>query len=1019
MTGESHDVGARLRELVIAGELAPLRAYLDGLTGADLRAARTWVAGTHDVDEYPYPDELGDYEYVESSDGTRGARVDVGRPARERAMHRARCLTRGRLLGPVAAVQAVSTGWGGSSPAGDDEVVAAFVDHDEAWVTAFARAADAVSPSARNAGLVTWLLRKVVEAHGLPVPTGRLFHEAWIKQVQSQVEPPQWSDRRPDLDPLRADPLLPDVVYLLLASGEVGVWPGFARVLPTLVDEGVIDRDRTLAVALEQLTAGQKPSSQKALAGVLTALGLRAEEVPGGLDYLMGVLTSCHGYAAGVILRLALDLVASDPDAVALARALAPRREKGLRRTLLTALSPAALGDRVSREGLVEAIDVLASGDEDVADVARYDKARAALGVAARSTGSAQQAAPRLGLWNLTPPTLAELPRVRHIATIRDVVKPLMRTDDKSWEQAQAVEMALDALARGDLTTSDLAGIAHELVAEGRLSPARSASLFEALFLGGAMQLVWPAAMHTADLAASGARVVPGLDRLLAMLSSYGAEPPPPVLVPTHVARISRGTSKAALEARRLLELVDATPDGSPPARIDLGLWDESTEHPPQATHYQPKRNLDSVARRLAATQGQDAYVADPRGRIRQSLMLEELVALIPEHGVDEVRARGSVGLVHRTWPMAQAVAVWAAGLLDTTSYWRMAEDAESVADKSDEWKGQRDAHLDWRAVEGVREDPPVMPWGWRESDWQLEFLHACEVLLLGERGGTPLSTPDRVDGALSLDALLERLARARTVGPIDLRLALARLRPTTPGDAARVPGHARTEPALTVRTGDHDLDASELVRSWLAGGGLQCTVGLNDDGHPVVRATSPWSWNSLPVLARREVPDLPPIRHDDIWRLPARPDVWLRGGFHSSTSPESLADVGGRLGADGWRRLFEHLAEVPPDYTALDFAALVRLQRQGRLDPAVATATAVAEWDGGRTDLLGDVVGWEHVFLRGALRGMWPVAVAVVEAGLARPERPGGIDALRDVLRRYAHHVPGDTVPAWLERNA
>ena len=79
-----------------------------------------------------------------------------------------------------------------------------------------------------------------------------------------------------------------------------------------------------------------------------------------------------------------------------------------------------------------------------------------------------------------------------------------------------------------------------------------------------------------------------------------------------------------------------------------------------------------------------------------------------------------------------------------------------------------------------------------------------------------------------------------------------------------------------------------------------------------------------------------------------------------------------------------------------------------------VAAATATAEWDAG-SSVIGDGVGWEHAFLRGALRGLWPVAVAVVEAGLARDERPAECDALQAVMRRYARHVPPGAVPTWL----
>lgn len=994
-----HEEGARLRALVVAGDLAALRAHVDELAGDDLKAARSWVAGTHDVDQYPVPSELGDPR-------------DRDHYARIQRMRLARLTTWGRLGAPVAAAKIVAAE--STYLTGDQllELVPAFTERSREWAQAFATATDAVQPSARGAGMAYVLLRAVVVAHRLPVPTGRNFHRAWIREVSHDADPPAWvTHSSPSLEPLLADPLLPDVVYHQLASGEVGSWTGFGAALHTLAQQELIDRDRTLAVALEQLTAGQRPASQKALASVLAALDLRAEEVPGGLVYLLSVLSSCHSSAAGVVLGLAIDLVSSDAEAIELARVMGPRSEKALRRRLLAALSPTGLGRRVSPEALLEAIDVLADGDDDVADRERYDKARAALGVAPAPEPAAAAPAP-LGLWDLTPLRLEEQPPDHSGLPIRDIVKQHMRARDKSWEASQATERVLDALARGDLTTAGLVGIAHELIAEGRLSPVRSAVLFESLFLGGAMRLVWPAALATAGLAATG-RPRPGLDRLLGLLSSYAAEPPRPVRLPSRLVEIASGSTKAALEAARLVRLVDAPTDGVEPVEVDLALWDETTERPPQGLAFPPKRDLDSVGRRVAAGWGHHSHQPDTRHRVQRCLALEEIVDLLPEHGVDVVRARLVEDVPHPYWPVAEAVALWASGRLDLTTYWRMVEVVDTVSGKSHEWRVHHDAFHRWSASDGLRSDPPVMPAWWSDDDQFLEFLHACEVLLCGERGGQVLSTPDRVDGTLGFDALLDRLSRARKVGPIDLRLALARLRPTSPENAARVPSTVHTDPALTTASGDHEMNAADLVRAWVGAGGLRCRPGPDAYGLRTFRVESPWSWDSLPALSRRPVPDLPHFRHIDIWRLPGRPDVWLRNGLRVTSSRETLAEVGGTLGVPGWRTVLAALATTPPDYTAVDFASLVRLMRQGRLDPAVAAATATAEWDAGST-VIGDGVGWEHAFLRGALRGLWPVAVAVVEAGLARDERPAEVEALQAVLRRYARHVPPGAVPTW-----
>ena len=546
MTGESHDVGARLRALVIDGDLTVLRAHLDTLEGDDLKAARRWVAATHDVDGYPGPAELGDP-------------ADPDRYVRVQRVRLARLVAWGRVGAPAATAKAVAA----EGTFLTAEQVLELVPSSSSGpgrARVFAAAVDAVPPTARGAGMAYVLLRAVVVAHRLPVPTGRNFHGAWIRELRGHADPPTWAtDRAPSLDPLLADPLLPDVVYHQLASGEVGTWTGFGDVLPALVDKALIDRERTVAVALEQLTAGQRPSSQKVLAGVLTALDLRAEGVPGGLDYLLSVLSSCHGSATAPVLGLAIDLVLTGGDAVELARVIAPRAQKGVRRTLLRALAPGALGTRIDHAALLEAVDVLADGDDDATEQARYAKARAALGVVV-APETAVNAPASLGLWELEPTFLASRPYVPAGLTVRDIAKQLMRARNKGREQYQATEIVLDALARDTLTTWDLVGVAHELDAEGRLSPARSASFFEALFLGGAIRLAWPAAVRTAALAATG-RPRPGLDRLLAMLCSYAAEPPRPVRLPSQVMRLAGGTTKAALEADRLVRLVGAETD--------------------------------------------------------------------------------------------------------------------------------------------------------------------------------------------------------------------------------------------------------------------------------------------------------------------------------------------------------------------------------------------------------------------------------------------------------------------------
>ncbi|MDT0187620.1 hypothetical protein Q9S36_46285 [Microbacterium sp. ARD31] len=1016
MTGESHDVGARLRELVLAGDLETLRSYVDGLAGDDLAVARRWVASKHDVDRHPGPPELGDW-------------MHEGTYERYVAMRRARLVSHARLGAPAAAVKAVAAELSFWDNHDQPELVAAFVEKDARWIESFASAADAVRPSAQGASTVLMLLDAVVRAHGLPAPAGALFHEGWIRQLQGQVEPSRWTDREPTLEHLLADPLLPDVVYLQLASGEVGAWPAFGQVLPTLVEKGLIDRDRTLAIALEQLTAGQKPSSQNALVGVLSALGLRADEVPGGLDLLLSILSSCHASAVAPVLALAIESVRTGEDAVELARVVAPRAQKGVRRTLLKALAPDAVGTRVDHAGLLEAVEVLAEADDDLTDRERYDKARAALGGTA---GAAPEAPDALGLWDLElPPAAAptgwQNPWRR---PLRDRLWQALRTG--SSRDDSLTDDVLVALARGTLTAAEMRVTAHELAAEGALSPVHTVALLEPLFLAGAMQATWAVAVEVADLCAAPPRPASGLDRLLAFLATYAVEVPRPHDLPAHLLRLADGRSKSAQEAGRLATLLGSSREPGAAVPAALGSWTEQTERVPWGLAYPPTRDLGTIGPRIAATPFEPHQVPGAvRRRVLTSLLLDELVALVVEHGAAAVRdvfAGWSESRVSGAFP--EAVALWARGELTTASYWTLARATASVDDLLPGWLEEMDpmeAHtksFQWTVRDGLASAEPVMPkwWSdqWRGAQSWLEFLHTCEALLVAERGGRVVSTTDVSDGSLGLDHLWERLAAAESVGPLDLRLALGRLRP---GDLRSVPEaavEALVDPALSSPDGSRQDRAVDVVQRWVDGGGLRLTPKRTNVPHQwAYDAACPVPWSSCEALAGAPLDDGPPrARADDAYTLPGRPDLWLRQGFHGHDADDSLADVGGPIGVHGWSVVLDHLFTPSPTvHHDPDFVSLVRLQDQGRLDPAVAVRAASARWDAAPPDAADGALGWERAMLRGALRGLWPVAVAIVEAGLARDERPADLDPLVAVLRRRMHEVPPEHVPDFLEQ--
>jgi hypothetical protein len=211
-------------------------------------------------------------------------------------------------------------------------------------------------------------------------------------------------------------------------------------------------------------------------------------------------------------------------------------------------------------------------------------------------------------------------------------------------------------------------------------------------------------------------------------------------------------------------------------------------------------------------------------------------------------------------------------------------------------------------------------------------------------------------------------------------------------------------------------VSASGTIRRWLAEGGLQLTSRRGPEpGTWLYDATAPVSWDGCAALTGTpDLSDSPGQQMwEDAWFTPGRPDLPLRHGFSALARDLSAADVGGTISPVGWDSILVGLGTRAASYYAPDFATLVRLQDQGRLHPVPAAVAAGACWASGLPVVSGQALGWERSILRGALRGLWPVAVVVVGAGLQRAERPTELVALVEVLTRHVHEVPDPTLPA------
>ncbi|MDR7255491.1 hypothetical protein J2X46_004498 [Nocardioides sp. BE266] len=996
MSGDAREqVEERMRELLLGGDLEALASYVDGLDAAASKVARAWATRARRADTWnAHRRSIYDSGLEQDEMYRRADVMDVGH-----------VLLIGHFEAPAAAVKSISR----FRLAGRIDPYLAYLRgrlerRGDEWARAFCVAADTLSPGAQGAWVVARFVAHFVAAHDLPVPTGALFHSSAFTAVFG-------SDPETSLTSLvRVHPLLPEVVTAHLASGQAYRHPGLPATIATLVDEGWLDRDRVVAEALQQLTAGHRVGSQRVLVGTLERLGLTAGEVTGGIPFLLGALSAADRSVAKVLLPLAIELVVTPDDLEDLVRVVAGRPEKGLRQTLAKALAPRHLGQRLDTAALVAAIDQLADQETDQGMRAAYEKARLRLGAAPQQAEPVEVTA--LGLWDLEPALMDEEASTHHM---REFSWRALRSGAEKPD-GDFHDRLLDLLGRGRMTELDLLARAYELAAEDMLSATRAADLFEALFVGGAMRRTWTVALRVADLCAGPPRPAAGLDKLLRVLATYAVEVPEPSLLPRQLLALMRGSSKAALEARHLAEVLGSPSDRPAPEPVHLGLWREVTEPLPWRLAYSPTRDLKTLARRLDGGFGEISTV----GRTTlESIAFDDTLGLIAEHGAEMVRRELATPYRH-SGPVPQALQLWAAGLLTTETYWRIATTAVPVSEVRETWReelGAREAsHQEyrWTVIDGVSMDPPVMPDWWHSSPRQrIQFLHACEAVLVREHGGLLLSTPDVSDGSLGLTTLLDRLQRASLVGPIDLRLALGRLRPTTPQDAGRVAPGPTTDPALTTPRGDRSVVADEVVRRWLGEGGLRLVA--KERPHPgywSFDALAPVPWRSCEALVGGTVLDGPShFRGDDVWLLPGRPELASINPHH----PVNVADVGGDLDVTVWDGILGWLGTHTMNMTDWSYTQLTHLQNQGRLDPSTAVAAATMLWDGAQPHVLRDVLSWERALLRGSMRGLWPVAVAIVEAGLARRERPVGLDALIAVLRRWAHEVPADQVPAWL----
>ena len=197
----------QLTDLIVGGDVTGVDKVLRSLDGADRAGVKRWFEGSR--------------KWFRELVRRAGPEPDSSRSASAQAWCEGMCAV--SLLGAVTAAGRVPWRdyWSYRQWPGEDEFIDQLRDADRDWVAAFADAASRarLGGNARNTNAtLSRVLRAVVVHHELPCPSGTTFLREWLAGLPE----------RPLLDDLRADPLMPQLLYLYLASANVGghqAWP--------------------------------------------------------------------------------------------------------------------------------------------------------------------------------------------------------------------------------------------------------------------------------------------------------------------------------------------------------------------------------------------------------------------------------------------------------------------------------------------------------------------------------------------------------------------------------------------------------------------------------------------------------------------------------------------------------------------------------------------------------------------------------------------------------------------------
>jgi hypothetical protein len=972
-----------------------------------------------------------------------------------------------KLLPPVAASRLVPWPdlWASWSWSGEAIFVQELWDADPAWVAPFVEATSKLKFRgwrANGLGTLTRVLRVVVLHHHLPCPSGQAYLENWLSGTPGETIAECLTD----------NPLMPDLLLYFMALGDSGSYPSLPEDIATLVATGQLDRALILNQVLTLLTTSQRPSSQRVLTRITEQLELAPEEIPGGLNYLLGVLATGHGNAIGFLFPHAIALLAEPSELNELATLIAARPEQKPKQVLLRALPE--LSDRLGSEAAIQAAELIGATD-DTALAERANKMIARLG----GTVAAAAAPTATGLWDLAP--LA--PTTRHQLT--DWEKSDWLTVFDAWAQfgvvsdaafADAIDRTLIEMAQGRFTGADMVDAATRLQDDSHLAINQIARAFTEIFLAGGLRQGWPVALNEiAELCCAGSSRPPTLANLLRTLNSFAAEVPPQTLPPNlRGLAAAEGKTKMQLEARALgaqlaglpvddyLATLHAEPPAPPkPRPTPRGLWQVTVEVPPLPGEVRVAKPLVPLAELAEALSGDFNYSSQDDSdcwvlrtgyqRIRSDgnltkpdQLLAATVAAIHRHGPHVTRK--ALADINRLLPsqwqgfpeprlirplsIVLAIDLWTAQQLCVRNLGEVAHHSvPSRAHTSALWRQARQdsAETTWddiyALVEATRptltnqqvasdELPLVLPPELDSGPAVLCFLRAAESLLLAEANPVVLCPPTWGDGTLDFDDLLPRLQAANGLmtSTLDLVQALWRLRDCDRSRVSDLDGLSLPlASGYTWPDGTKAHDGIELVRHWIDAGGLPPLEIIEVDSHWTTPTKAPVPWEGAELL--------PTALREDPWH-------WTWGVDLLRVMPRWPDRMIAHRDDTYWNGDTPVKTAGPlglaihSRISSMD--SYVDITRRHRMNPELMAIDAVNRH---RTQSLhlGDTTGWLRKLFEipGCLASSWDWALSVADALSAEDRIPSELVQLLRLLNEYAHEVPQPRVPEQLARFA